>query len=493
MIVNRKLYLAFLITFLVKVVLGYYFTYLARCQGKGYTGVGYFSIRFEDTISYVEPWKNLLAHGSYSLDGVGPYAGRMPFPGLIFFLFYLFFYEEVAYELAALSQLIVASISAVLMALLSEKLYAGITGNAARKEGYVFWLYLLLALGFMNLTFMDAAILSESLSISFLCLFSYYYYNYQTQARSYRYILLIGLHLGLSVLWRPYLIVLYVPVILEMVYYHRWIHRDSIFRLFRSIILFCLPIGLIDLPWVIRNAVTFGRFIPFQSDIYAGFYSDGYVAYLKFAQLIGGSPAYWDTRSFACYFEHLDTIPCSYKHPSYLIGSHLTHSKLEKGRFLLAAHKRNPQDRLLEQITIHYFGELSEDYKRDHPYTYWLISAFPIMEAFFVHSGVTYFPMMKGYPCYHFTHYYLVKGSQAIFYWLLVTMGWVGLVYVFMRDSRAYIPLLVPILLTILFPGIYRADEPRYFWHAFPFLVLGLTVCMQKISDYIRRKRKGSS
>jgi hypothetical protein len=479
-----------IIIFIIKLISIIYLQYLGRCQlvipGKdnlfSYSG---------DAFSYINPWENLITKGIYSLDGNTPYAGRMPFVGLPYFLFRLFSAKDTSLNLLIIFQLLVSSIATFYMCKLFEKVFYQIN-HRLQKITYskYFWGFLIFSLISFYVTHFDYYVLSESLAISFLCLFSYHYYIYLAEKRSNKQLVQAGFFLSLTALWKPYFGLLFVPVAAELL----WVSlcgkrqgvKSGLKKTFISCLIVFLPMIVMDLPWILRNAITFHKFIPFQIDIYANYsYPEWYKYYRTFVKKIGESIVFWDKRSFACYFEDFNHLECEYKLPSRLLGKHLTEEKIEKQKKLFLRLKNNSGDTALQRVVIQGFKDLSEDFKKDHPYTYWLIPRIMHVKAFLFHSGSYYFPVRRDSPCFHIFHQG-VKLFQSLLYYMCLIFGTIGLLIILNFRRNTYMFAFIPLFLIVFFPVILMASEFRYFHPAYPFLSLGFLYGLFKIKEKLK-------
>ncbi len=476
--------------FIIKLSSIIYLQYLEKCQliipGKdnifSYSG---------DAFSYINPWENLITRGIYSLDGNTPYAGRMPFVGLPYFIFRVFSPKDTALNLMIILQLLVSSIATFYMCKLFERIFYPINRLYERITfSKYFWGFLIFSVLSFYVTHFDYYLLSESLAISFLCLFSYHYYIYLSEKRNNNQLLRAGFFLSLTALWKPYFGLLYVPLAVEILWHSLWKNRQAIKSALKKTFISCLivflPLMVMDLPWLLRNIVTFNKFIPFQMDIYASYnYQEWHKHYWTFVKKIGESVVFWDKRSFACYFEDYHDLECEYKLPARLLGKNLTEKKIEEQKRLFSELKRNPEDTSLARIVIEGFKSLSEDYRKDHPYTYWLTPRIMHIRTFLFHSGSYYFPVRKDSTCYH-TFHYGVKIFQSLLYYMCLIFGTLGLFIIFNFQRNTYMFIFIPLFLILFFPVIFMASEFRYFHSAYPFLSIGLMYLVFKLIEKLK-------
>ncbi len=324
----------------------------------------------------------------------------------------------------------------------------------------------------------DGAMLSDGPATSFLSLFVLHYYEYLSKIRVQSVkinFIWASLFLALTCLWRPYFVLLY-PIIILFEFYNS--KNLSLSSLCYKGLLWMLPIFVLDLPWIIRNYITFGRFIPAQIDLYAGSCDRVCKAYRDFAKIAGDiGNAYNAPHSFACYFESINPSTCSFRFPFYMLGDNLSIKEIEKVKLLYARYRENRHDTLLQDSVIHGFHHLISCYRQDHPYLYWFYPRIIVLRKFFIHTGTFYFPSLeKGMQRFNKLFFAIVKISQAILYWIALLVGMIGLIKLTTKRIEAYMLLLIPVYLIALFPIYFLAEETRYFYAAYPMLVIGASI-----------------
>jgi hypothetical protein len=249
---------------------------------------------------------------------------------------------------------------------------------------------------------------------------------------------------------------------------------DKLKKTFLYSILSFSPLIILDTPWIIRNYITFNKFIPLQKDIYAGYkYEDWYLEYSLFTIKIGESAVFWDKRSFGCYFEDFNEFGCEYELPNRILGNNLTKEKIEAQKKLFLLLKKNPKDSLLKKRVIDGFRNLYNDYIKDHPYSYWIVPPIIHIKKFLFHSGSYYFPLHKNSPCYNIIHL-IIKLLQSLFYYLSLFLGFFGLLKLLFNDSKSFILFSIPMYTIIIICIVFLGDEFRYFHPSYPFLSFGM-------------------
>lgn len=465
----RPIAVIFLV-FLVKFASVFYLVHLSKCNGTG-NFMGLASMA-GDAHSYITPIDNFLKEGTYYYDDAK--AGRMPYLGSIYMVFRMFSNKETALSALVVLQILIGSISVYCMGKLSSIL------TGARSA---FWIFIILSLTSLHVTIFDFAVLTESLGTAFIGIFLYLHYLYLTQGRKLKVLFYSGLFLALTVLFKPYLSLLFIAVGIEFLWFYR---SQKLFYLIRKTVVcsICVfaPFFIINLPWTVRNFIVFQRFVPFQQDVNAGYgYSNATLSVYSFIQSIGESYVSWDKRSAGCYFEPVEGLPCEYEIPDRILGPNLTIEKIQDARSMYGSYLRSPNDSLELRI-IEVFNGLTEAYKLDHPISYHVITPLVLVKHFLIHSGSYFMPISTSSPCFH-TYQMAIKFIQSVLYYAALIFGMVGLILLLRKNGNSYLILLIPIYLVLFFPIFMARSETRYFHLAFPVLLIGLTYLLYLLSS----------
>ncbi len=412
----------------------------------------------------------------------------MPYVGLPYSILRLFTENtDLIFSIISILQVLIGSTSIVYYAKLGEELYANLR-NARSSSKWLFRSYIFLSLLSLHTLHFDTAMLSDSLGTSFLSIFCYYYYKYLTQGRPRRMLLLTGLFLGLATLWRPYFSALYILLILEGMAYYYFNKRESIRWLPKHILIIISPLIILDLPWIVRNMIVFERFIPFQIDLYAGMYPKSLIAFMDFARIYGGSWNYsTNPRKFGCYFH--DMSGCTFILPSYSLGEKLNIGTIQKAKKLYSAYRADTNDKLLEGVLIYTFMKMKRYYHEDHPYTSHIIPRLIAIREYLFHGGTWFFPSFeRGTECFPAVIFYALKITQSLLYWFALIGGLVGLTLLVVHRRETFIFISIPLFLIALFPIFFIAEESRYFYGAYPQLLLGAVIFLFHLLDKVGRK-----
>lgn len=470
----KKYFLLFILAFTVKLVSCYYISSLGKCVVQDNNNNNtVLASKAGDAYSYLDPIDNLLEKGEYFLqDGERKVSiGRAPYYGTIYFLFRLFLSPSASYEMVALFQIFCEAIAIVYLALLSQLIIK-------RKEAFMVT-YLLMVVS-MNSTIWSFYLITESLSISFLIIFCYYYYIY-LQHNQNKALLLSSLFLCFVVLLKPYFGLLYIPIGIQFLSEKPFSVRRVIIKTF-TVSGFLI---VLSAPFAIRNFIRFNTYQPF-SEFYAGYnFTKATFAYRNFVQAWGGSLIFWDKRSAACYFEPKPDLKCEFVFPDYAFCSAYSMQDIENVKNLYLAYQQN-RTPALEDSVCNEFNRLTSLYRQNKPFNYYFLSRLILTKQYLFHSGSYYLPIDKASPCYK-SYQFPMKFFQSLLYYFSLIFGFASLIFIFTKDIKSYMLLLIPAFLILFFPVLLRLPEFRYFAPSYPFLILGCTFVIMKSFSVLKK------
>ncbi len=464
-------YLLLVVAFIIKLGSAYNMAHLRKCLTPENISTKLAS-KNGDAPFYVDPIDNYLEKGEYYYQSGNQKieTGRAPYYGLTYLMFRLFLPRETSYDMVVILQLLVESLAIMYLCALASLVFK-------HKVAYLLT-YLLMIVSF-NTTFWANALLTESLAISFLIFFTWYYYNYLLEKKK-RSLFFSGLFLGFSVLLKPYLALLYIPV--GILFFTE--KPFSFSKIILNTVLVSGSLIVLSIPYTIRNLVKFKQFIP-GSELYGGYnFSKANFACREFIRAWGGSIMFWDKRSAACYFEPVADVPCEFVFPEYVLCKGYSMQDIESVRNLYILYQKNPSLTLEDSVTAE-FNRLTSLFIQYKPMRYYFITPLLLVKNFLFHSGSYYLSVSKTSPCYA-GYQTLLKLSQSFLYYLSFFAGFTGLIFIFLKDKRSYMLLFIPVYLILLFPIGFKATEFRYFAPSYPFLILGTSYFCLRLYVYVR-------
>lgn len=428
-----------------------------------------------DAESYIKPYDHLISEGKYYNGNL--IAPRTPAVGAVYFLFRMIADKSTALTIQVFLQILLEAAAIVLMARLSEKL----TG---KKFAFYFCAALMTASTWT--TFYSYQILSESFSISILCIAVFYYHKYITEDNKRVSLPVVGVLLSLLVFLKPYFGVIYVLIAADLIAQNRRLLRQNFWKsIVRPLFIIALPLVLLVGPWTVRNYVISGKIIPFQEDVYAGLKLDPAAMSVRtFLESIGESSVFWDTKSAAYYFYNANAPVFNFSNRLYKCG--ITEEQISDARNLFLRYNSSP-DSASKDSVIKVFSAMKYRYVTNDFFGYHIISRMKLAGLYLFHSGSYYLPISKSSTCYSSWHM-LIKLVESALYYLILLLGISGLLF-FSKSNRIIAGFaLITAFLVILFPVILRSPEARYFVPALPLLTVGTVMIFEHIKNWVYTK-----
>lgn len=468
---NKKFILLIVFTFLLKLSLAAYFSYLGNCDHPELS-FGYLAKTSGDTFSYIGSMDNFITEGTYYFwNGVRKvYAGRMPYYGAPYFLFRLFFDKSAAGDLMVLMQIFFDALAAVYFALLCRNV-------TNRRAG--FWTgYLLYLLSF---NFFESVLMlsTESFTLSFIVLFFYAFQKWWS-GEDKRAVWTANLFLTLAFLLKPYLAPIYL--VFAGIYFSRenLLSAGKLKTLLLQAALLGLPAVILLSPWLLRNLLVLHRPIVAQEDLVAGYNeTKADKAFRRFAGGWGGDLTFWDASSPACYFKLNPPVRCDFTLPSYSLTDKYTIEDIEDARADYLALQKNFSPEA-EKIVVGKFYRLTEIYRSEKPFMFYIGSGFIRARTMLWHTSNYYLPINPGNDCFQ-SYQLLFKIAQTLVYQFSLFFGTAGVFWLAASRKISLLFPFVPVFLIIFFGFYLWHVEARYFAHAYPVMLLGLTALFSRL------------
>lgn len=476
---KREIFLLLVLTFLLKLSLCIYFSYLGDCKNPELSA-GFLAKVTGDTFSYLDPIDNYLIEGEYYFwNGERKvFAGRMPYYGIPYFLFRLFFNRESSADLLVLLQILFDVIAGFYFAKLCYKVL---------KYPSAFWIGYLIY--FLNFNYFSTLITlyTESLSISFTILFLYNFHLYWTK-RTKLQVFIACVFLSIAVLLKPYLMPLILVAFLSYLYRERLFSLHYLKEIAVTTILACVPLGLMLSPWILRNAITLQKLIVLQESTYAGYnLTETDLAFRRFVGAWGGDDTFWDAKSPSCYFKLNPPFKCEFTLPPVSLANGYSVLDIENVRvnYLRFQETRSPE---LGRTVTDEFNRLTNIYRNERPFMFYIGSGFYRINTILWHTNNQNLPIHNSSPCYQPSQL-LFKTIQFAIYILSLLLGLPFIFWLLYKNRLSFVFLSIPVYLLLFFGTYERRAEARFFYHAYPVMLLGLVTAF----FLIYRKLKKSS
>lgn len=471
----------FTITFFLKLGGAFLFSQLLF---RNYPSVqlGLIAVDSGDTFSYLGAIDNLITYGEYFFwigDQQKVYAGRMPYYGAPYFLLRQFLDQSVAYDIYVVLQIAIDALATVVFAKLCFDIFQ-------RKRA--FWIGFLVHFFSLSFILQSRILWTESLSLSFLVFFLYFAHCFWTQ-KKWNSAGWASVFLALLTVLKPYFVLIY-PIFFLFVWFilkrneKERLNFSRALSFFYKTMLLGLPLMMLLAPWIIRNAVVLGRFIPSQQDFYAGYnYGKAHLAFTEFAGAWGAGSVFWEPKEAGCYFLINSVTPCNYSLPDYALADSYTREDVERVRQNFFELQKNYSIEFDDKVAAE-FEELTKIYKQERPFMYQVGARFLFFWKLFFHSSEYNFPLFKN-SGYYWIFQYLFKAFQIVIHFSLLILGTFGLLELVYKRKVSFIFILIPLFVTILFLEL-RTTERRYVEHVYPFLLIGLTLSLLKSSEKLK-------
>lgn len=475
---KKQLIILLAITLALKMGLAVYFSHLASCQFSELKA-GLFAFNSGDTYSYLGGMDNLLAGGEYFFwNGVQKvYAGRMPFYGAPYFVLRLLFAPSTAKDVYVFLQIIVDALANLVL--------ADLCFNVTRRKS-AFWLGWLFYFGSFNLLASSLVLLPESLSVGFFICFLGGWHRFWTKLK-WRNAFSASCFLALLIVLKPYFVIIH-PLFFIGVWFNLRRNQErnfsGLYRHLYTTAALGLPLIILLSPWIARNAIVLGKFIPAQENIWAGYnYSKSHLAFAGFVGAWGGNSIYWDSADAGCYFLVEGADNCHYSIPEYALTDGYRREDIERVRegFLNLQRNYSPE---LDNYTASEFERLTNIYRKEQPFRYYIGAKFVFLKKLFWHTNNYNLPIHPSFKC--FSNYQLFfKVIQFGIYLLALTLGSIGLAKITIQGKVSVLFILIA-LVTIIFFLELRTAEQRYVSQILPILIIGLTAFLSGWEDLLK-------
>lgn len=475
---KKQIIILFIITFVLKIALGIYLAHLFVCGHSPADSFGQIAVNGGDTFSYFGVMDSLVEEGEYYFwNGERKvYAGRMPYYGSLYFFLRLLVSKSLACDIYVVIQMLFNSLTTILFARLCFEISPGKA---------VFWLGYLLYFGSFNYFFSSVALNTESFSLSFLIIFLYFFQRFRITEK-WSYAIAASVFLAFITALKPYLVLLYPTFFLAVLCCKKSFNFSDVPAYFRRTLVLSLPLLILLAPWIARNAIVLGEFIPAQENIYAGYnFSKSFVASVNFSGAWGGGERAWDPNDAGCYFSLSQSYRCRFQIPSHALTEKYNLEDIERARQNFFKLQENYSPELDEAVAAE-FDRLTEIYKQEKPFMYYVGSKFLFFKGLFWHRGNFNLPIHPSFKCYE-PYQLSFKVVQGIIYILTITLGAFGLVKLFRARKISFFFLAAPLIITILFVEL-RTSEIRYVNPVYLMLLVGLPFALINLFAVLKLK-----
>lgn len=474
---TRLLWKSWAIVFSIKLLFCFAFSQLIFLQ-KPERKIGNISYASGDYYSYIGAMENYFQQGKYYfVNQVGDTikAGRSPHFTLPYLLARHFTSRTGATDFLSIVNIVLGTFAILCMAIMASVLRA----NSRR----IF--YVTIALGMIStyVSNWDFITLPDSPGASLMMIGLYYFWKaYSSNEKIVKNIFLASFFFSWAIMLRPFLVVIILAPALIFLF-----RKKNIYPILGKVVLAAvIPFLLFILPWVVRNYQVFGKFVPFQQDVYAGYgYQPAELQTRKLMTAMGeDGGSFWDPTAMASYFSPDRYTTSVYQYPGYVKEDTLLMQTIEEIRkdyfHIVSTHLKTEGDILVRKV-----DSLRSAYIQKYKWRFYLTNPLKRTVKFWGHSGSYYISVEKGprLPILGF------KIIQSALYYLVLILGAIGLLRLGRKNEIGYILLLPLVFITIMSPLLFGFMEPRYALSFYYPAMIGLVLLLDPVLEFLRRKK----
>lgn len=479
---SKTLIISTLLVFLTKLLMAYGFCQMVVANHPE-NKLGKISYASGDHNSYVGAMENYKKTGSYffiQMNGDTVRAGRSPHFGMPYFVARTFFSPETSCDVLSLVSILLDSFAILCVAILAF--------SFANRKYLAFFLALLLGAASTYVSHWSINTVPDSPAASLIMIGIYFFWKVNIQDEKIkRHLFLLSFFFSWAIALRPYLSI--IVAIFAIAFLFQMRKRKKMTVLPKYIIICSIPLLCFVAPWATRNYSIFGKFLPFQQDMYAGYgYLPSEIKIRKLMKIMGeDGTTYWDPKAMISYFKSKTHSTSEYTYPGYLKRDTIFLLKLEQVRkdFISDLIKGGSQEDLLLMSRI---DSLEKEYKKKHSIHVFFLSPMKRVVKFWGHSGSYYLPQTDKGGIFKLI-LFANKLFQSALYLLVL---FVGAYYLWrVRRQNKFAPvLLIPVIgITFIMPIVFGLLEPRYSLSFYYPCLVGLILFVVSIQEKIFKRK----
>jgi hypothetical protein len=436
-----------------------------------------FVVLHNDTHGYFSPMESFIAGDGYSSSCRMP--GLLP----IYALIRVFFSPEISEIILVLIQFCASVITVYLLAKSAYLL---------QKSQVLFVITFFVAAFSSFISIWDQALLSDSLSVSFLIYSVYFALKYIDDSKKMN-LVWSGVFLAWTVFVRPTHILL-VPVLGLLILFKHWKGFKSFGIVFKTSIILFLPIVVSIAAWTYRNYSQLGRpvFLQDKNEVCFGALSEHYVSLRNMVIGWGGDYKGWSKNTELSWFLDKNTSThFDFDQRIFTTQYNSDSLRLLKGYFLSTLDER--ADNAIRTFSENKVREMSlrytASYKNEHPIDYYFFNRIRLIRLFVFQGNIENLPLPAMSQMNPFEK--MVKYFYSIL--LIFVAGFFLISCLCSLISKTHttsIVFLFPVLIIILIGAFFGYAEQRYLAPAYPFMVIGFAMLCTKFFEALTALRK---
>jgi hypothetical protein len=338
----------------------------------------------------------------------------------------------------------------------------------------------------------DQALLSDSLSVSFL-IYSVYFAIKYVEYSEWKSLVWSGVFLAWTVFVRPTHILL-VPVLGLLLLYKHWRGFKSIGVLLKTSIILFLPLVISISAWTYRNYSLLGRpvFLQDKNEVCFGALSEHYVSLRNMVIGWGGDYKGWSKNTELAWFLDKKTST-HFDFAERIFTTQYNADSLQLLKQYLTSSLDEQADSTVRNLGVNKVQEMSlrytASYKSEHPIDYYFVNRIRLIRLFVFQGNIENLPLPA------MAQMNVLEKLVKYFYSILLIFvaGFFFVSFIYSLISKTHtttIVFLFPILIILLIGAFFGYAEQRYLAPAYPFMVIGFAMLCAKFVETWTKRRK---
>lgn len=429
-----------------------------------------FVVLHNDTPGYFVPMESFI-------EGNG-YGSTCRMPGLlpVYATLRLFFSPNISEILLVFIQFIASVIGVYLLAK---------TAYLLKKSQVLFVITFFVAAFSSFISIWDQALLSDSLSISFLIYSFYFALKYLDQNGKLN-LLWSGIFLAWTIFVRPTHI-LVVPVLGLLILFKHWNGIKSIGEVFKASFILLLPLVISIFAWTYRNHQLLGRivFLQDKNEVCFGALSEHYVSLRNMVIGWGGDYKGWSKNTELSWFlDRNESTHYNFDNRIYTTEYNSDSLKLLKEYFISTKNEQGDSSvrKLNETKVLEMALRYTDSYKKEHPFDYYFFNRLRLIRLFVFQGNIENLPLpalaeMNVFEKFVKVFYSILLIFVAGFFFISVVCSLIS------KTHTTTIVFLFPLLIIVLIGAFFGYAEQRYLAPAYPYMVIGFAMLCTKFFE----------
>ena len=439
-----------------------------------------FVVLHNDTPGYFIPMESFIAGEGYSSSCRMP--GLLP----IYAALRVFFSPEISEVVLVFIQFFASLFAVYLLAK---------TAFLLKKSQLLFTITFFVAAFSSFISIWDQALLSDSLSVSFL-IYSVYFAMKYVEHSDWKSLIWSGVFLAWTVFVRPTHILL-VPVLGLLLLFKHWQGFKSMGVVFKTSVILFLPLVISISAWTYRNYSLIGRpvFLQDKNEVCFGALSEHYVSFRNMVIAWGGDYKGWSKNTELAWFIDKKTTS-HFDFDDRIFTTQYNADSLRLLKQYLTSSLDEQTDSTLRNFSVNKVQEMSlrytASYKSEHPIDYYFVNRIRLIRLFVFQGNIENLPLPAMAEMNLFEK--LVKYFYSILLIFVAGFFFISCVFSLLNKTHTTsIVFLFPLLIILLIGAFFGYAEQRYLAPAYPIMVIGFAMLCTKLFETWTELRKQKS